>query len=45
MLNKGESIAYCALAVNAGAFNDPPHRNGLAHFLEHMIFTGSEKYP
>ena len=43
--NKGEPIAYCALAVNVGGFNDPPHRNGLAHFLEHMIFMGSEKYP
>ena len=44
-LEKGESIAYVALAVNAGSFNDPVHRNGLAHFLEHMIFMGSEKYP
>ena len=38
-------MAYCSLAVNAGSFNDPPHRPGLAHFLEHMIFMGSEKYP
>jgi secreted Zn-dependent insulinase-like peptidase len=38
-------MAYCAIAVNVGSFNDPPHRQGLAHFLEHMIFMGSEKYP
>ena len=38
-------MAYCAFAYNAGSFNDPPHRQGLAHFLEHMIFMGSEKYP
>ena len=44
-LAKGEPIAYCALSVNVGSFNDPPHRNGLAHFLEHMIFMGSEDFP
>ena len=37
-------MAYCSLVVNAGSFNDPPHRQGLAHFLEHMIFMGSYKY-
>ena len=31
--------------MNAGSFNDPPDRQGMAHFLEHMIFMGSEKYP
>ena len=30
--------------MNAGSFNDPPDSNGMAHFLEHMIFMGSEKY-
>ncbi len=34
-----------ALAVNAGHFNDPVDRQGLAHFLEHMLFLGTEKYP
>ena len=42
---KGDAIAYASLAVHAGVFNDPPTRNGLAHFLEHMIFMGSEAYP
>ena len=41
----GEPQAYVSLTVNAGSFNDPSHRGGLAHFLEHMIFMGSEKYP
>ena len=41
----GESMAYCSLAINVGSFNDPPHRQGMAHFMEHMIFMGSEKYP
>ena len=38
-------MAYCSFSMNVGSFNDPPHRQGLAHFLEHMIFMGSEKYP
>ena len=38
-------MAYCSFAYNVGSLNDPPHRQGLAHFLEHMIFMGSEKYP
>ena len=41
----GQPMAYCSLAVNAGSFNDPPDRQGLAHFCEHMVFTGSHKYP
>jgi len=38
-------MSYCSITVNAGSFNDPPERQGLAHFLEHMIFMGSDKYP
>lgn len=34
-----------AIAVNVGHFNDPKDRQGLAHFLEHMLFLGTEKYP
>ena len=30
--------------MNVGSYNDPPHRQGMAHFLEHMIFMGSQKY-
>jgi len=28
-----------------GSGNDPKDREGLAHFLEHMLFLGTEKYP
>lgn len=38
-------VAAVSITVNAGSFNDPKDRPGLAHFLEHMIFMGSEKYP
>ncbi|VDD81183.1 unnamed protein product [Mesocestoides corti] len=37
--------AAAALCVNVGSFSDPLEAQGLAHFLEHMVFMGSEKYP
>lgn len=35
----------CALAVDVGAADDPVELPGLAHFTEHMLFLGTEKYP
>lgn len=37
--------AAAALNVAVGSGNDPKGREGLAHFLEHMLFLGTEKYP
>jgi secreted Zn-dependent insulinase-like peptidase len=34
-----------SLSVFRGNFDDPAGRPGLAHFLEHMLFIGTEKYP
>ncbi|WP_462173311.1 insulinase family protein [Pseudoalteromonas xiamenensis] len=34
-----------ALTVNVGHFDDPKEREGLSHFLEHMLFLGTEKHP
>lgn len=34
-----------ALDVHVGAGADPEGRQGLAHFLEHMLFLGTAKYP
>ncbi|XP_034948180.1 insulin-degrading enzyme isoform X2 [Chelonus insularis] len=34
-----------ALNVNVGYFCDPEDLPGLAHFCEHMLFLGTEKYP
>ncbi|MGK5092010.1 insulinase family protein [Deltaproteobacteria bacterium TL4] len=34
-----------ALSVSVGSLNNPPSRAGLAHFLEHMLFLGTKKYP
>ncbi|CAE7561653.1 STE23, partial [Symbiodinium necroappetens] len=32
-------------AVKAGSHDDPRQLPGLAHFCEHMLFLGTEKYP
>ncbi|CAH9059557.1 Protease 3 [Pseudoalteromonas holothuriae] len=34
-----------ALTVNAGHFDDPIDRQGMAHFLEHMLFLGTKQHP
>uniref|UniRef100_A0A8C3APC3 Nardilysin convertase n=1 Tax=Cyclopterus lumpus TaxID=8103 RepID=A0A8C3APC3_CYCLU len=40
-----EKQSAAALCVGVGSFSDPSDLPGLAHFLEHMVFMGSEKYP
>lgn len=37
--------AAASMVVNVGSFSDPEGLEGLAHFLEHMLFFSSEKYP
>jgi len=37
--------AAAALNVRVGHFSDPKYLPGLAHFCEHMLFLGTEKYP
>ena len=34
-----------ALSVGVGHLHDPPEKQGLAHYLEHMLFLGTKKYP
>lgn len=41
----GADKAAASLNVAVGSGNDPKDREGLAHFLEHMLFLGTEKYP
>lgn len=40
----GDSVSL-RLAVNAGGVNEDPLGTGAAHFLEHMMFNGTEKFP
>lgn len=37
--------AAASMDVGVGSYDDPAERQGLAHFLEHMLFLGTEKYP
>ena len=37
--------AAAAMDVQVGHFSDPADIPGLAHFLEHMLFLGTTKYP
>lgn len=37
--------AAAAVDVRVGSLSDPVDVPGLAHFLEHMLFYSSEKYP
>jgi len=42
--DKIDESSVC-VAVKTGSINDPLEYQGLAHFLEHMLFLGSKKYP
>jgi predicted Zn-dependent peptidase len=33
------------IAFDAGARTERPEENGMAHFLEHLVFKGGEKFP
>lgn len=38
-------LAAASLDVHIGHYADPLDRQGLAHFLEHMLFMGTDRYP
>ena len=42
-LPKGRAEFY--LATNVGGIQETPDQDGLAHFLEHMCFNGTEHFP
>ncbi|MDR1430254.1 MAG: insulinase family protein [Spirochaetaceae bacterium] len=42
---KPQGRAYLTLAVDAGAVLEQEHEQGLAHFVEHMAFNGTERFP
>jgi len=39
------NAAAAAMDVHVGAMSDPEKIPGMAHFNEHMLFLGTEKYP
>ncbi|MBE9492566.1 MAG: insulinase family protein [Bacteroidetes bacterium] len=36
-------IAHCGIFINTGSRDEEPAENGMAHFIEHVIFKGTEK--
>ena len=38
-------IVVCDLFYPVGSFDEPPGKTGLAHFVEHMLFKGTERFP
>lgn len=38
-------VAAVSLSVGVGSYQDPDSQLGLAHYLEHMLFLGTTKYP
>lgn len=43
-VNHNEPRIVYRMAVRAGSNNDPKDHTGLAHYLEHLLFKGTNKY-
>ncbi len=37
--------SFVTISIKIGSYDNPKEVQGLAHFLEHMLFMGSSKYP
>ncbi len=42
---EGTRAVTLLIAFDAGARTERPEENGMAHFLEHLVFKGGQKYP
>ncbi len=42
---EGTRATTILVAFDAGARTERPEENGMAHFLEHLVFKGGERYP
>lgn len=36
-------IAYCGMMIHTGTRDEDVHEHGMAHFIEHMLFKGTQK--
>ncbi len=36
-------VAHCGVSIKVGSRNELEHENGMAHFLEHLLFKGTQK--
>lgn len=37
------AASYCGLVINTGSRDETEHEQGMAHFVEHMLFKGTSK--
>ena len=37
------AVAYCGLTINTGSRDELPTEHGIAHFLEHSLFKGTQR--
>lgn len=37
------AVTYCGLVINTGSRDEQENEQGMAHFIEHMLFKGTEK--
>jgi predicted Zn-dependent peptidase len=38
-----DAVAHCGLIINTGSREESEKENGMAHFIEHMVFKGTNK--
>ena len=43
-VNRTAPKIYTCIAIKAGSKHDPKNNTGLAHYLEHMLFKGTDKF-
>ena len=43
ILNNAREIAHCGVIIDAGSRDETAAQNGIAHFIEHVIFKGTAK--
>ena len=41
--HSNRAVAHCGLIINAGSRDEKTEQQGLAHFIEHVIFKGTKK--
>lgn len=37
------AVTYCGIVINTGSRDEAENEQGMAHFIEHMLFKGTEK--
>jgi len=37
-------VSHCGLIINTGSRDEAPDEHGMAHFIEHMLFKGTQKH-